>query len=413
MTKKVIVFIVTFLYGLDKSSLNIGNTRIPLFHFSVILLTITIFIEYFVIKKEYLEFIKDVLERFLNKNRYSLFVMATWFTYALLSYRWVQSIPHWHQAIRFFIVGIFCTIALILFLRTKKDIHQVFQIMGITAIIHNIIGWYEVLTQNHLFTSHRWGNRPVSLFYNTNNFGTFLFFSVFILYALGENCKNVSLKIIYKATAASSTLLIYFTQSRGTQLGLAFGLVILITLSNADKLKNIRKPALSKRLLPAFLTTSTIKIVAILVYMLTIGIDESNSVRVNLIRNGLVFLRQTNGFGVGAGNLEYWLEANLYFVSPINNPPEIHNWWMEILAGYGVVIFLLYVVFYYRLLRDNFLKLLKSNTLIDKSFSKAMICIMGGFLIVSAVPDTLIPHLFHWVFWAVVIAFQGVAVEEY
>ena len=86
---------------------------------------------------------------------------------------------------------------------------------------------------------------------------------------------------------------------------------------------------------------------------------------------------------------------------------------MEILAGYGVVIFLLYVIFYYQLLRDNFFKTSEIEDLIDKSFTKAMICIVGGFLIISAVPDTLIPHLFHWVFWAVAIAFQGVPVEEY
>ena len=400
---------MAFLYGIDNTGFRIGDIRIRLFHIFVILFAIAVVIEYFIVKKE----VKNILGRLFNKeNRYSLFVMSIWFLYALISFFWVQSSSYWQSAIRFFIIGIFCTITFSLFLTTKKDIFHAFQIMGVIAIIHNIIGWFEVLTPYHLFYEYiRWGNRPVSLFGNTNNFAAFLFLSVFILFALGENSNNMVLKISYTITSASSAILIYFTQSRGTLLGLIFGVIILIALSSADKIKT-KKNLFPKRILATFLTIATITVVAVLVYMLTIGLDTSNGGRVNVIQNGFAFLFQTNGFGVGAGNIEYWMDTNRYFIHFRNNPREMHNWWMEILTAYGVVIFFFYVIFYYKLLRNNLVKFAKGSNQIDKSLSKAMICIMGGFIIVSTVPDTLFVHPFHWVFWAVAIAFQGVILRR-
>ena len=413
MEKKIILCILFFLYGLNNTSFSIGSVRIRLLHIFGLLLAIILFKGFIVEKEGVKKFFKDVLRCFSNKeNGYSIFMMSIWFVYALISFFWVLSIPDWHLAISFFIVGIFCTITFSLFLRTRKDLFQAFQVMGIISIIHNIIGWYEVITQDHLFGSrHRWGTRPVSFFYNTNNFAVFLFFAVFILYAIGENSKNICLKIFYKIASASSMLLIYLTQSRGVFLGLIFSLIILIAFSNIDNIKNYKK-RLSTKVLIIFVALATIAVVAILVYMLTVGLDGSNEKRIMDIKNGFTFLFATNGFGVGAGNIEYWIEAHLYFISPRNSSLNMHNWWMEILAAYGVVIFALYLIFYYKLFKNNFSKFFKSDNLIDKSFSKAMLSIMGGFLIVSAVPSTLIFHLFHWVFWAVAIAFQGVPLED-
>jgi len=74
----------------------------------------------------------------------------------------------------------------------------------------------------------------------------------------------------------------------------------------------------------------------------------------NLIRNGLVFLSSTFGFGVGAGNIEYWMEHNpVYNTSSITN---MHNWWIEILVAYGVIIFILYIVFFAKLFMNFYRK---------------------------------------------------------
>src|SRR5699024_9016714 len=70
----------------------------------------------------------------------------------------------------------------------------------------------------------------------------------------------------------------------------------------------------------------------------------SNMTRMTLIDNGFYFLRDTLGFGVGAGNIEHWMKTNAFF--QVGDKSNMHNWWIEILTGYGVFIFVLYVLVY-------------------------------------------------------------------
>jgi len=416
MTKKTIYCIILILYGLNNSSLHLFNIQIPLLIIFGFILLITLHFEYLSKNKINFKIIKNKIKFFFSKeNGYSLFVIFIWFFYAMISFFWVESIPDWRATINFFIVGVFCTITFSLFLRTKKDIFQTFQIMGIIAIIHNIIGWYEVITQNHLFLNNTnmlyWGNRPVSMFYNTNNFAVFLFISVFILYALGEESNDLYLKILFKTAAASSIILVFFSQSRGVIVALILGLKVFVLLSNIEKIKRYFKQKGVKTIIAKSFLLITISTAAILYFIFIVNLDVSTADRITKIRNGFVFLFSTNGLGVGAGNIEYWMEVYRQF-DLHRYDRNIHSWWMEILVAYGVVIFILYIVFYYKLFKSNFYKFIKSKNLVDVSFSKAIMCIMIGFLVASMVPSTLILHIFHWVFWAVVIAFQGTPLEE-
>lgn len=75
---------------------------------------------------------------------------------------------------------------------------------------------------------------------------------------------------------------------------------------------------------------------------------SSDQVRWNLIRNGFYFLRKTYGFGVGAGNLYEWLSTkSVYYIGSIR---YMHNWYIEILATFGVVIFVLYLIYHIRVM---------------------------------------------------------------
>ena len=60
----------------------------------------------------------------------------------------------------------------------------------------------------------------------------------------------------------------------------------------------------------------------------------------------LLFLYSAIGFGVG--NAEYYM-ANFakYYTAGIINP---HNWWLEILVDYGILVFVGYI--YYILYRN-------------------------------------------------------------
>ena len=100
------------------------------------------------------------------------------------------------------------------------------------------------------------------------------------------------------------------------------------------------------------------------------GIEQPGAsvyVRINLIRNSFIFLWQHLGLGVGAGNVEYHMaHFQIYNTYGILN---VHNWWVEILANYGILIFVGFVAFYLGL----FAKLYKAYSKLTNT-SEKMIC---------------------------------------
>lgn len=75
---------------------------------------------------------------------------------------------------------------------------------------------------------------------------------------------------------------------------------------------------------------------------------RSDIARLNLIKNGLYFLKQTHGLGVGAGNLYNWLaDRSIYYIGDLR---FIHNWYVEVLVTFGVAFFILYIIFHGRML---------------------------------------------------------------
>ena len=57
---------------------------------------------------------------------------------------------------------------------------------------------------------------------------------------------------------------------------------------------------------------------------------------------------------------------------------NIHNWWMEILTGYGVIIFIMYIMFYIKLFLSLYKKYKYSTNKVDKSISLGLMCILTG-----------------------------------
>ena len=87
--------------------------------------------------------------------------------------------------------------------------------------------------------------------------------------------------------------------------------------------------------------------------------EYSDNVRINLIKNGLYFLAETYGFGVGAGNLHYWLrDRTVYDVGQIM---FIHNWYIEVLVTFGVLFFVIYMLFHITVFLDLYKNIDRNN----------------------------------------------------
>ena len=127
--------------------------------------------------------------------------------------------------------------------------------------------------------------------------------------------------------------------------------------------------------------------------------------RLNLIKNGFIFLFETCGFGTGAGNIEFWMaNYGVHYTGEIEN---IHNWWMEILTGYGIIIFIMYIVFYVKLFLSAYKKFKTSEDKVDISISLGILCCMAGYVVGSMSSSSNISSEWLWVFWGIAIAYQG------
>ena len=443
--------VLASLTGGDEISVNLGLVNLSVFRLSIFLLGAAIFTV--AVRKSWRISFKGI-----GENRYSIRFMIIWLAYAAVSVIWVKDYVAWAKAVFFIGLGTLCAVAFCNIFRRTSEILACFKAMSVMIVLHNLLGWYESATGHYMFLA---GDKikkyviyhyPVSTFTNTNDFGTFMFVSVVILCICIANSKG-RVRYIYAAALVSSAILLVKTNSRANILGLiiaGFAYAILAvrkaglgnTVSNIrawfgrqsviTKLKNrFWEIAAVRRLEGRIGRRNTIIAVAasfaavILMIMLATGTlgsigqmigkklnfnftagKGSDSERMNLIKNGFSFLISTFGFGTGAGNVEYWMIN--YGIYDTAGTANMHNWWMEILTGYGVIIFALYLVFYFRLLRSMYRRYMKSTDKREKAISLGIMCCMAGFVLGSTSSSTNINKEWLWVFWAVCIAYQGI-----
>lgn len=360
----------------------------------------------------------------MNRNKdnfYSIVFMFVWVIYSLFSLAWVKDYDSWIKALFFLIIGLLVFVLFSNHLTDRIDILKSFRLIFIIVAIHNIIGWYEIFTENYLFLSieriaqyARYGY-PVSTFGNTNDYATFMLFSVYVSYICLINAKTHVMKVIYLLGLISSAFQMGATNSRANLLGLILSIMLFVFLS--IRYKKTRHTVL----LLLGIAFIVILIKPEILTNLSLTIDEnltfnfasqsgSDGVRMNLIRNGLLFLGSTFGFGVGAGNIEYWIEHKaIYDTGGITN---MHNWWLEILVAYGVIIFIMYIVFFVKLFISLYRKYKASKDKVNRSISLGIMCFMAGFVIGSVSSSSNINSEWMWVFWGISVAYQGIKEKE-
>lgn len=355
-----------------------------------------------------------------GRNRYSIQFMLIWLLYSFLSILWVKDIGLAIRSIYFIIAGVICIVLFSIFLKEKKHFLISFNVLQFMVVMHNLIGWYEIITRDYRFmsidnieyySSIKEGI-PVSMLGNPNDYATLMLFGIFIAYICLHLNRSIIAKIISLGLLVSSTTLVFITNSRANIIGLLIAFILYFLLKKKGRI--------------AF---SIGFILLIFLSLLTLGNDlhqalilslnkdfnfsfntedlNSEGTRLNLIKNGLYFLVSTYGFGTGAGNIEYWMQYRAIF--PTRFVTNIHNWWMEILTGYGAIIFFLYIKFYVRLFKDLYKIYKFTNDSFDKTIALGILACMAGFIIASVSSSSNIAKEWLWVFWAIAIAFQGYA----
>lgn len=352
-------------------------------------------------------------------NLKSIMFMLIWFLYSLLTVFWCKDLASWQHGEYFIFIGMWTMIFFDMSDLKEKDFIDILKCVQLVMVIHNFLGWYEVVTHKYLFateervTVFRNAGKyyPVSTMTNQNDFIMVLIFGICLSILFLVTSKKCYFKIFNFLLLLSNIVLGILTDSR---LGIV-GIVIALTCFAVFLLPRKYK----RHILGAGIVLAALSIIVFPHLYLKIpevladieGLDftnpstNSDAVRLNLIKNGLVYLKETYGFGVGTGNADYWLQMEpVYNVRGFTN---MHNWWAEILTNFGIIIFLLYIAFFFSLLYSLYRKYKISSSFYMKMISIVMVAFMVAFIITSMSSSSNWGKEWLWILWAFIIAFQG------
>jgi teichuronic acid biosynthesis protein TuaE len=275
-----------------------------------------------------------------------------------------------------------------------------------------ITGIYEIITGNYIFITNKqllyalsyaeynspFGLRiPVSIFDNPNNCASFIVFSFFISLALSRIKTNNFGKYFSLIICLILFFLLIATQSRSSLIGLFLGLfsmsLVYFRNSSINKKTWIICICIFCLLLASGWLISNKEIFFNFIGFHPERSGGSDNIRVNLIKKGLIILKNKFFLGTGLGNIEYNMaQTGLADTFGIVN---IHNWWLEILVSSGIIIFLLYVYIYARTLMLLYRGTKNNNV----TLSRLSYCFFGfslAFIVTSMGPSSCMGIEWMW-----------------
>lgn len=396
------ITVLTAFIGTQIASIDFGLYQLTLFRISLILLLVLHVINLAVSSK-----------LIIVKKSVHLTVMFVWFIYAVFTVIWSKDFSSWFRYTYFIFTGFILVYLFIYYINDIKHIYTILKLLTFISLLHLIIGLIEVFTANYFFLGIEFHNvytkysLPVSVFQNTNNYATFLFFSFFIFVYNTFKSKGLISKILFLITSFIVVFLIVKTTSRANLLALIIGVstLILLRLITINKSYTGRKIIIVLVLVIfAFVVVFYFNIYELIVFDFS-GESFSDTTRFNLMRNGLVFLVKTLGFGVGSGNINYWMQN--FYVYYTNGITSMHNWWFEILVSFGVVIFTLYVISYIKIMTC-----LLTKSTVDLLLSQVLFSYLMGYIISSLSSSSNTINEWLWAIWAILIAYVNIKCKE-
>ncbi|MFW5411771.1 O-antigen ligase family protein [Aerococcus urinaeequi] len=335
-----------------------------------------------------------ICECLLNKkipkrifNSYLIFLFL-WFIWSLLSKLWVVDQELWSRNNYYMLIVVGYGLLTAYLVYSDKALRKVFTLFYLSTVIHVLIGFFEILTGIYFFTANYlnvgWYSSegwPVSFFYNTNDFATYLLFAfIVILYFDFDSFKSTYFNQILKKFRPILLIFILLnviaTESRLILATLLLVMIIYGYLHIKPKYKwliHIPTFSLIFSIVALGLTTFSSEIFN------AITADSSGSSRTTLINSGLALLKESPLLGIGAGNFEYYSMNFIQFRS--GQIFTMHNWWIENLTHYGIPFFLVYIFYYGKKLWESFRLAFKSKSQV------AMLCFTW---LVAFIPGSIV-----------------------
>lgn len=321
--------------------------------------------------------------------------------YSLITILWADDIYSWIKAEFFVMEGVIAVILLKKVINSRRRVKIAFFALECSALIQAVIGLIEMVTgvyhfapEKQLYYITRFGiSSPVAMQYNVNNFGALMLLGGCFAYSLFSDSKNVYTKLFHALCGLIFSALVYFSTSRACLLGL-----IAIVIFNFLFLK---KNSMRKFFAGILILSMIIVFRGNLLSYLTID-RRFDGIRINLIKNGLEFLISTFFFGIGIGQESIWLKNNSVY--PTGGVLVFHNWWIELLCGFGLIIALYFLLSYVILFIYNFKKSRDQQNQWS-NLSKGFVLFLVAFVFSSCCISSTINQEWFWIIWGLLVAF--------
>lgn len=348
----------------------------------------------------------------IKARNYLLFLFA-WFILSVFSALWADSLTDVIRHSFFIFNGISLVFFVAWYLRDIDD-YRIFVYLWLLVLIPLLaLGYWNLLTGNYLENALTRGiirgtnfYYPTAVFSNTNDFATYLALSIpFILIPMNNIRSKLNLTLGIPLLLFTLFLLL-MTSSRANFLAIIMGLTFWFFF--LIKAKEKIKIALACFLIILALSISFSSQTQLLwndfceqigsVAIRPENQGYSDSIRTNLIRNGLILLVNHSLIGVGAGNTEFHMERfGVYSTGGITN---MHNWWIEILVNYGIMFFIAYVMFYIKMFRTLWLFRKQARDKWQINLLDIALTGMVIFILASISSSSVMAFHPQWVFWA-------------
>lgn len=411
--------IITAIIGPAFFTIPVGSYHLFLFRFFIPFIFFLIILQILINRGKLFISIKNI--------KFYLLFLILWLSYSIISVIWAIDKLAALRQIYFLFQGLFLIFLIILFIKTNKDFKRFFVLKILLLMGLLGIGFWEHLTGQHLVLSGffeearaRFKFIPTGIFYNPNDFTTFLTLTIPFLISLIRYVRKRAYKILAGGLLVISFYFVLITGSRANLLAIALMMFILFFfLSNLKrKIKIIFTIFLVLftvfLLFPNFFQTISTRFTSEVTsfgssYQWTKG---STINRVNLARNALYYLREFYGLGVGAGNIEghidnyapYWIRPGLL---------NLHNWWLEILSEYGIFIFFSYLMFYLGLIYNLWKIWHKKLSHIEKMLCEALLLALISFSIASISSSSIMAFKPQWLLFGFALAFLNYYRNKY
>ena len=373
--------------------------------------------------------IKDRKSFKIYRNSYAtgmLGIYLFWWIWAFCSVLWAMEIGAWLQAMVLITLGVSSVIGIFLWTKNFFQWRTLIKAVWVMMTFLSVWGLFEITTNIYLladlskldkystFVTQPWTRIPITYLANQNDYATLLLASLPINLILMNTTRNHLKKLLTFLCILLTTFLIFQSGSRMSLLmAVAFyGIYLLLGVRWDFSRKQVLTTGTIILLLAllGFTFVPAIRgMVTDLIYILPRPVISGDVGRMNMWRNGLIYLGKTFGLGVGAGNIEVWME--IFGPLPTNNIFNIHNWWLEILVGYGVFVFIAYTVGYGLMIYRLF-NLKKSVNSTHKKIMNAFIAFLLIFIGASITSANNMLIEWHWVFFGLIIAYIGIMEKE-